>query len=155
MSGWKASAITSTGVAMAARQPMPKQGRSFAAGAAILVLVAWHAEPATASSNMPVSCDDVAAVSFEVPASDLNAAVVNHEVDAKGIKDAESAEKTDALSPDHYLAPRVESVLREVFKDSATPIVDRDKQPAMNTRVPGVSDDELARYKRQMYRTDI
>ncbi len=145
---------------MAARQSVSKQGKSFAAGAAIVLLAAWHAEPAAASSNTPVSCDDVADASFEVLASDLKAAVVSHEVDAKGSKDAETAEEIDALSPDHYLAPRVEAVLRKVFRDSATPIadapiVDSDKRPGMNTRVPGVSDHELARYKRQMYRTDI
>lgn len=147
---------------MAARQSLPKQGRSFAAGAAIVLLAAWHAEPATASSNAPVSCDDVAEVSFEVPASELKTAAVSHDVDAKGIESTDSAEEIEALSPDHYLAPRVEAVLRKVFKDSATPIADTpitdsnsDKQPAMNTRVPGVSDHELARYKRQMYRTDI
>lgn len=150
---------------MTDRQSMPKRGKSFAAGAAIVLLAAWHAEPATASSNAPISCDDVADVSFEVPASDLQTAVVSYEVEAKSIEDAESVEEIDALSPDHYLAPRVEAVLRKVFKESATPIsdspvsdtpiADSDKQPAMNTRVPGVSDHELARYKRQMYRTDI
>jgi len=96
------------------------------------MLVVWLAGPATASSNTPVIRDDV----------------------------AESANEFDSLSPSHSLAPRVEAVLRKVFKEKAARLDDIDesvssKRPAMTTRVPGVSDDLLARYKRQMYRQDI
>ncbi len=143
---------------MAARQSMPKQGKSFAAGAALLMIAAWHAGPAFASSNSPSLCDDVADLAFAVPEKQLQANAVSHEVDAKG------AEKSDivieSVSRSHILAPRVEAALRRVFEDATTPLADSDKAttdeaPVMNTRVPGVSDEELARYKRQMYRTDI
>lgn len=137
---------------MAGWQSKPKQRTTFAAGAAIVLLAAWHTAPAIASSNNASLRSDPG---LEIPASELTVTVVSHEVDANGIDVADSADETDVLSPSHYLAPRVEAVLRRVFEESATPIADSDKQPEMNTRIPGVSDDEMARYKRQMYRTDI
>ena len=104
----------------------------FAAGAAFALLVMWLAGPASASSNTPVVRDDV----------------------------EQAGNEFDTLSPSHSLAPRVEAALRKVFKESAARLDDiddseRSKRPAMMTRVPGLSDDQLARYKRQMYRKDI
>jgi hypothetical protein len=126
---------------MAGRQAHPKQGKNFAAGAAIVFLVAWHANPATASSNTPVLCDDVADSALEIPAHKLQATIVNHESDAKRV------EENAAKSLDDEKA--VETAVTE------NPIAAGKKVPAMHARVPGVSDDELARYKRRMYRTDI
>lgn len=63
-----------------------------------------------------------------------------------GDEETKSYNDEGVLSPSHYLAPRVESALQKIFSD---------RRPTMTTRVPGVSDDELARYKRQMYRKDI
>ena len=146
---------------MTGRQSMPGQGRYFAAAAAIALVVALHAGPAVAASSTPVKCDDIADITLDIAASDLKAHIVSHEIDAKGVENEKSVDESDALSSTHYLAPRVEAVLRKVFKkDTATPVADRpiadsDKQPEMNTRIPGISDDELARHKRQMYRKDI
>jgi len=111
---------------------MSRQGKPFAAGAVLALLVVWIAGPATASSNTPVVGDDV----------------------------EKSANEFDTFSPSHSLAPRVEAALRKVFKEPAARLDDIDesvssKRPAMTTRVPGISDDQLARYKRQMYRKDI
>ena len=116
ISGGFSEAVTSVGETMAARRSRSNQGKACAAGAALAFLVAWHAGPATASSNTPVDSDDV----------------------------TKSAKEFDTMSPRHSLAPRVEAALRKVFKE-----------PAMTTRVPGISDEQLARYKRQMYRKDI
>jgi len=143
---------------MAARQSTPKHGSRFTTGAAFLVLAAGPAGPASASANSPSLCDDVAKLAFEVPTEQLQANAVSHEVDAKGGE--KSGVEIETISPSHYLAPRVEAALRKVFEDTATSLADDDKSatdetPVMNTRVPGVSDEELARYKRQMYRTDI
>lgn len=134
---------------------MPGQGKTFAAGAALVLLVAWHAGPATASSNTLAMCDDVADVTLEIPATELKANIVNDAIDKKDVEVVESATDSDTLSPTENLIPNVEAVLRKVFEESATHLADSDGRPAMNTRVPGVSDDDLARYKRQMYRTDI
>ena len=111
---------------------MSRQGKPFAAGALLALLVVWIAGPATASSNTPVVGDDV----------------------------EKSANEFDTFSPSHSLAPRVEAVLRKVFEKPAAQLDDIDesvssKRPAMTTRVPGISDEQLARYKRQMYRKDI
>lgn len=143
---------------MAARQSTPNQGNRFTACAAFLVLAAWHAGPASASANSASLCDDVAKLEFEVPVEQLQANVVSHEIDAKGSE--KSVIEIEVISPSHYLAPRVEAALRKVFEDSTTSLTDGDRPttnaaPVMNTRVPGVSDEELGRYKRQMYRTDI
>ncbi len=145
---------------MARRKSTPRQGKTIAAGAVIVMLAAWHAGPASASSNTRAICDDIANASLEIPASELQAKIVSHEINTKGVEVTESASEIEALSPSHYLAPRVEAVLRKVFEDSSSPLADSDKPdgddvPTMNTRLPGVSNDELARYKRQMYRTDI
>jgi hypothetical protein len=113
---------------------MTKQGKAFAAGAALAFFVAWHAGPASASSNTPVVSDDV----------------------------TESATALDTLSPPtHSLAPRIEAAFRKVFKEPATSLADGNgkplgsQRPAITTRVPGISDEQLARYRRQMYRKDI
>lgn len=126
---------------MAGRQANPKQGKIVAAGTAIVLLAAWHANPATASSDTPVLCDDVADSALEIPAHKLQATIVNHETDAKHV------EEDAAKSPNDEKA--VETPVTE------NPIAAGETVPAMHARVPGVSDDELARYKRRMYRTDI
>lgn len=115
---------------MATRQSTRKQRRCFAASVAIVALVYWHAGPALASN----------------------------EVDAKGA--TESAITVEAVSPDALVAPRVGATLRKALDKQTMPVADTDKpdadkQPVMNTRVPGVSDENLAQFKRQMYRTDI
>lgn len=113
---------------------MSKQGKAFAAGAALAFFVAWHAGPATASSNTPAVSDDV----------------------------TQSANVLDTMPlTTRSLAPRVDAALRKVFKEPAASLADSDRKspgtqrPAITTRVPGISDEQLARYKRQMYRKDI
>ena len=143
---------------MAARQSMPKQGKSFAAAAAFLMMAAWHTGPASASTNSPSLSDDVVNLAFAVPEKQLQANAVSNEVDAKGTERSDIV--IESVPRSHILAPRVEAALRKVFENMTTPLADSDKAktdeaPVMNTRVPGVSDEELARYKRQMYRTDI
>lgn len=126
---------------MAGPQANPKRGKNFAAGAALVVLAAWHANPAIASSNTPALCDDVADSALETPAHKLQAIIVNHEADAKRVE----ADTTTPVDDEKA----VETPIAE------DPITAGEKVPAMHARVPGVSDDELARYKRRMYRTDI
>jgi len=143
---------------MAIRQSMPNQGSSFVAGAAIVMLAAWHTGPAFAATSSSALCDDVADLTFRVPAKELQANEVSHDVDTKVVAKTEHA--IDTLPPSHYLAPRVNAALREMFKDKTAALSDSDttegsNPPVMKTYVPGVSDEELAQYKRQMYRTDI
>ena len=68
----------------------------------------------------------------------------------------------DTLSVNHLLRPRAAATIREVFADSDDDTEQPEAQQSdvddtviMNTRVPGFSDDDLARFKRQMLRKDI
>lgn len=117
---------------MARRRAISIQGKVSAAGAALALLALWHAGPAAASSNTPLVPADV----------------------------AKTANQLDELSPEHSRTPRAEATLRKVFEGAATPLAKNNgpiarKRPAMTTRLPGVSDERLARYKRQMNRSDI
>jgi len=150
---------------MEGRQLMRTRGNHIAAGAAILLMAAWQTGPAFASTNSAEICDDASASSFEVSGSQLEAINFSHEIDANGVEITKSNNDADELSPTHYLTPRAEVALRKVFEKSSTPVADSpvaetpladdDQQPAVKTRVPGVSDNDLARYKRHMYRRDI
>ncbi len=126
---------------MAGRQANPKQGKNFAASVAIVLLAAWHANPASASSNTPALCDDVADSALEIPAHKLQATIVTHDADAKRVEE-------DATTP-------VDDEKAAETPIAESPIAAGEKIPAMHARMPGISDDELARYKRRMYRTDI
>jgi hypothetical protein len=102
-------------------------------------------------------CSDKRDATLEVSENELSITLINHEVE-----DQEAAEKVDVLSAEHALRPRAVATIREVFADSEdeaepakTEQSDADDTVIMNTRVPGFSDDELARFKRQMYRKDI
>lgn len=119
---------------MTGRRSLSGQRRAFVAGAALVFLVAWHAAPATASSNTPPISGDV----------------------------TESVNDLDAVSaPTRSLERSVAAESRKAFKERAASLADNDrepagsKRPAITTRVPGISDEQLARYKRQMYRKDI
>ncbi|MGB5450392.1 MAG: hypothetical protein WBM80_15815 [Woeseiaceae bacterium] len=118
---------------MAGRRLLANQGKALAAATALAFLVAWHAAPATASSNTPVGSDDV----------------------------TNSASEYHTISSGHSLAPRIEAALRKAFKAPAVSLAERDdkplasQRPAITTRVPGISDEQLARYRRLMYRKDI
>lgn len=149
---------------MAGRQIAPTRGKRFAAGAAILLMAAWHTGPSFASANSADICEDASDPSFEISGSRLEAINFSHEIDASGAP-TKSNNDADALTPAHYLSPKAEPELRKVFEKSTIPIADSpvaetplaegDEQPAVKASVPGVSDNDLARYKRQMYRRDI
>lgn len=148
---------------MAGRQSATKQGNAFAANAVILLLAAWFAAPVTAAPNIEIGCEGVADATLEIPVHKLNAEIVNHDVDDQAI-----GSDSDVLTPAHYLTPQAQATLRKVFDDTARPLAElaprnddsvddvaREELPDMNARVPGVTDSELARYRRQMYRSDI
>ncbi len=146
---------------MAGRQSAPNLGYRFAACAAMLLAIVWHAGPAAAAANTSEMCDDAGKRPFEISGSDI--AVLD--VDANSTDIGQSESDADALLPANYLSPQAEAALRELLEDTKkaspespvadAPRVDGGKQPAMKARVPGVSDNDLARYKRQMYRRDI
>ena len=155
---------------MAEQQSMLKTYKTFAASAAVLMLVAWLTVPAIASHEVAPGL------------TDKNEALVKLE--------RESESPTPFLTP-KVLAPRAEAAIREAFKavygvsaannlsesgmaESAeaapVPPLAKAKSSAdassvdhrraetplgMNTRLPGVSEKDLLLYKKQMYRKDI
>jgi len=86
---------------------------------------------------------------------ELQVAVTGNKVEADEVDTVESATEPDTLSTTRNPGPDHDAILHEVFEETTTRFSESDEWPAMNARVPGLSDDELARYKRQMYRTDI
>jgi hypothetical protein len=145
-----------TGEIMAGRQATPRQGKAYGASALLVVLVsAWYAGPAIASSNTFPVCDDVNDVNLEIPVKELQVAITSNKVEADEVDIVESDAEPDTFSTTENPGPDHEAILHEVFEETTTRFSESDEWPAMNARVPGLSDDELARYKRQMYRTDI
>jgi hypothetical protein len=145
-----------TGEIMAGRQATPRQGKAYGASALLVVLVsAWYAGPAIASSNTFPVCDDVNDVNLEIPVKELQVAITSNKVEADEVDIVESDTELDTISNTENPGPDHEAILHEVFEETTTRFSESDEWPAMNARVPGLSDDELARYKRQMYRTDI
>lgn len=141
---------------MAGRQATPRQGKAYGASALLVVLVsAWYAGPAIASSNTFPVCDDVNDVNLEIPVKELQVAITSNKVEADEVDIVESDAEPDTFSTTENPGPDHEAILHEVFEETTTRFSESDEWPAMNARVPGLSDDELARYKRQMYRTDI
>lgn len=141
---------------MAGRQATPRQGKAYGASALLVVLVsAWYAGPAIASSNTFPVCDDVNDVNLEIPVKELQVAINSNKVEADEVDIVESDTEPYTFSTTENPGPDHEAILHEVFEETTTRFSESDEWPAMNARVPGLSDDELARYKRQMYRTDI
>jgi len=161
---------------MADRHSTPKQHKTFAANAALFVVAAMFAAPALATTKSQVPCSDATAADLETPVQVLITEVVNHDIPVSSIN-------TDTSTS--ILAPRAEAAIRNAFEesdiassdtsgldltnallappmagtDTKTESTDDEKQPepesGMNTKLPGVSDDDSSRYKKQMYRRDI
>ena len=155
---------------MADRRTQPQQQSSFAATAAFCLMTAVFVGPAIAASDKQIPCpDEVSAADLEVPVQALVSQLVNNEIPSPS---------------SNILAPLAEAAIREAFKvqDSAldrsatdlanaavTPPMagtesgtaesrsdnDTGPVPDMNTRLPGVSDEALSRYRKVMYRRDI
>jgi len=156
---------------MSRRHSLPKQGTR--AAMAVLFALAWIG-PAGASPGYPSSCDDAGDPLLEITESALTATNVSHDIP---VSSAESVPVSRGISPAKLFRPGAAASLRKAFDDGTNrleeltsgPVVDvsppvrrdersvaeADKPSTMNTRVPGVSSEELARYKRQMYRKDI
>lgn len=140
-------------------------GRIFAIFVAATALASWQAAPAFASSNVPPPCDDAKSTALEIPDNQLHATSVSHELDARSTASDREDESKGPASPERYLTPEAEAALREFIEDApkavdqppagTDPVSDNKKLPAIKARVPGISEGDLARYKRHMYRRDI
>ena len=144
---------------MAASHARPDKFHLIAAAA--LLLSAWSLT-ASAASGYQALCPDTNSATLEISDTELNANTTAHD----GLPASTAGdEQGDALGASQLLQPGPETALREAFTDNdATTVsgVDEAVSPQVsddavdiNTRVPGVADDELTRYKRQMFRRDI
>jgi len=141
---------------MAVRPLERKQGK-LAALAVSLVLATSFVTTASGAPVRDMLCSETHDATLEVSRIELTASLVNHDME-----DQDTADKVDSLAADHLLRPRAAATMREVFADSDDEAeqteaeqAEADEAVIMNTRVPGYSDDELTRFKRQMYRKDI
>jgi hypothetical protein len=149
---------------MSGRYLTPNPGKTIAILAAGALLATWQAT--LASTDLQSARDDnTASSSLEIPTDQLLVANIGHEFDATTIVVEQAEESKDDIGATKILGPSAEVALRQVFDDSAEASadepdeeesgIDRGDQPLIKARVPGVSEDDLARYKRQMYRRDI
>ena len=157
------------------RRSKPYQQNTFAAGAALLVMAGFFAAPALAATSAQIPCPDA---TLDVPVHVLVTELVNQNIPAASIADNEAIATIEITSSYSLLAPRAEAAIRNAFDSSnaeltgvvhTPPMAGTDAKsepashdderaetdPVMNTRLPGISDDDFLRYKKQMYRRDI
>jgi hypothetical protein len=135
-----------------------KQRNTFAAGAAFFVIAGFCTAPALAATTSQMDCrEEATKATLEVPVRLLATNLVSHD-------------KIETTPPGNLLAPRASAAIRNAFMSSHTPpMAGTDAKPVsaseddestvpdsgMNTELPGVSDSDLVRFKKQMYRRDI
>jgi hypothetical protein len=134
----------------------PNQQNTFAASAALLVLAGIFAAPALAATSSQFNCPIASVATLDLPYQGFN---------VPAIVEDEAIEKIQFASSDSLLAPRAEAAIRNAFKagtevKAKTVSADEnDKRTeadaTMSTKLPGISDADFARYKKQMYRRDI
>lgn len=150
---------------MAGQQVAPTVGKSFAIGVLVLLAAALYAAPVFASASSPKMCKDPATSALEIPVTALDAMEVAEDRQSDRIGAIQPNNDGSELPVTRYVpastgtqlhGDRTEKTARGT-DDPGTDsrVTDGDKQSTVKTRVPGVSDDDLARYKRQMYRRDI
>ena len=169
---------------MADRQGSPKQQGTLAANAALFVLAAIFAAPALAATSSRIPCSEAVEVTLKVAFESLITETVGHNVPAPSILGESSIDENSAVSSISVLVPRAEEAIREAFAESDSamvnsPVTDLSNaaltppmagtEPkaettkaeedgtvsGMNTKLPGISDDAMSRYKKQMFRRDI
>jgi hypothetical protein len=169
---------------MADRQVPPKQQGTFAANAAFFVLAAICTAPALAATSSRIPCSEAVEVTLNVAFETLFTETVGHNVPAPSILGGSSIDEISVVSSISVLVPRAEEAIRDAFAeiDSATvnspatglsnaalapPMAGTEPKAetteaeedetvsGMNTKLPGISDDAMSRYKKQMFRRDI
>lgn len=169
---------------MTDRQIPPTQQNSVAAETAFLVLVAIFASPALAATGSQIPCSDSSEVTLTVAVESLITETVGHNVPAPSIIREPSEDGVAVVLPTSLLTPRAEEAIRDAFAESDSAAInpqstdlsksglnppmagtesksesvdddDDESVSRMNTKLPGVSDAAMSRYKKQMFRQDI
>ena len=152
------------------RRSKPNQQNTFAAGAALFIMAGICTAPALAATSARIDCPAAAKATLDVPVLVLATEIVNHSTPTASIADDETITEIEITPSNSLLAPRAAAAIRKAFKSPHTPPMagtDSKPEPAsdddestvpdsgMNTELPGVSDEDFLRYKKQMYRRDI
>jgi len=155
---------------MFGRHSRPHHQNNFAAGAAIAIVTGVLCAPALAATTSQIPCPETTEASLIVPDYVLVAESVNHNIPASSITVDDTGAKTEAAPANILLAPHAEAAIRKAFNPARTaPMagIDSKVKPTssddeiaeidsrMNTGLPGISDDDFMRYKKQMFRRDI
>lgn len=155
---------------MARRQIEPAAPRGRAPGAALLLAGCLISLPALGATPHHILCSESDSPTLEVHIEALTAEVVNHDLSAKPIEEDEAVEESKVVLNAPILEPRAREAIREAFRDELLEVsageikvdsdsddVEIEEEPprVMNTQLPGVTEEKLERYKRQMYRRDI
>ncbi len=162
------------------RRKMPFQQNSFAAAAALVLMSGVLATPSLAATSGHIPCEKSTAATLLVQVDELAAELVSHSASSAKNEEMNSAANESLLAPLAEAAIRDAFSKSENMSRAATapitvnaistpPMAGTDAKSeivedsddkvesdtVMNTRLPGISDDDLLRYKKQMYRRDI
>ena len=169
---------------MANRQISPNKQNTLAANAALFVLAAICAAPALAATSSRIPCSDAPEITLSVAVEALIADTVGHNSPAPPIVSESSINEIAVVSTANLLTPRAEEAIRDAFAESdsalgnsqaadqtkavlAPPMAGTESKTEsadaddgkiisrMTTKLPGVSDVAMSRYKKQMFRQDI
>jgi hypothetical protein len=160
---------------MADRRTQPRQQTSFAVTAAVFLATAIiTSAPTLAASDRHMPCPaNTQVADLEVPVQALVAQLVNNDIPSPAasilaplaeaaIREAFKDTDGEVKLPTADLAKvTVAAPMAGTESTSVAPSNDADNDnivgpaPDINTRLPGVSDEALSRYKKQMYRRDI
>jgi hypothetical protein len=169
---------------MADRQIPPNPQNPVVANAAMFILVAIFTAPALAATSSQIPCSESVQITLDVAVESLIAETVGHNVPAPSIIRKSSKDEVTVVSTTSFLVPRAEEAIRDAFAESDSAALarsssvlsksalnppmagtkskaetdegdDEDTVSRMNTRLPGVSDAAMSRYKKQMFRRDI
>jgi hypothetical protein len=169
---------------MADRETSAKQHRTITANAAFFVLTAVFAVPALAATSGRIPCSEGVEATLTVTANSLITQTVGHNIPKPTVIKESSIGDISIVSSTSLLAPRAEEAIREAFeevdsarahssdtdlseavltapmagtesKSDTTDVQNKAVISGMNTKLPGVSDDAMLRYKKQMFRRDI
>ncbi len=138
---------------MAGRQLKQKPVKGDVTLASLGLVALWHAAPAIASFDTASACSDLTETRLQLSTTDLEKAVLPPDVDAIDVKSSDDS--AERIAPTRFLSPGTDVAVPGKLEQGPTPLANEEVRPPMNARVPGVSDEALSRYKRQMYRKDI
>ena len=150
---------------MAKQQFRPANVSSRASSAALLVAASCLAVPTLAATPHKILCSEADDPDLEVPVEALSVETVNHNLTTADIDETKPDDEA-AAARTRIFEPRAKAAIREAFdevevvsEDANVEVEETDEEEIapriINTRLPGVTEERLERFKRQMYRRDI